>query len=256
MIKAVAVSMGLAGRNLLLVRRVPSVFIPSLIMPLFILVATAGAFHGIGALPQFAGASYLAFTIPMAALMGAGFAGINSGMTLARDLEGGFFDRLKSSPAPRVALIMGPLIAALARSVFTTTIVFVAGMIGGVWLPGLAPTLVIYGFGLLFAAATSCWAIGVALRARTVQAAPLMQLVVFLSVFMSVAYVPVDALHGWLGYVARYNPVTYILTASRSAELTGTLIWSDLWPGLVASAALLVVLGLWALLPLTRLDDR
>jgi ABC-type multidrug transport system permease subunit len=116
--------------------------------------------------------------------------------------------------------------------------------------------LVIYGFCLLFAAATSCWAIGVALRARTVQAAPIMQLVVFLSVFMSVAYVPVDALHGWLGQVAHYNPVTYILTASRSAELTGTIIWSQTWPGLVASAGLLLVLGAWALLPLTRLNDR
>lgn len=83
-----------------------------------------------------------------------------------------------------------------------------------------------------------------------------MQLVVFLSVFMSVAYVPVDALHGWLGQVAHYNPVTYILTASRSAELTGTIIWSQTWPGLVASAGLLLVLGAWALLPLTRLNDR
>lgn len=254
--KTLAVSMGLAGRNLLLVRRVPSVFIPSLVMPLFILIATAGAFHGIGALPQFAGASYLAFTIPMAATMGAGFAGINSGMTLARDLEGGFFDRLQSSPAPRVALIMGPLFAALVRSVFTTTIVFIAGMVGGVWLPGLASTLLIYAFCMIFAAATSCWAIGVALRARTVQAAPIMQLVVFLSVFMSVAYVPIDALHGWLGHVARWNPVTYLLTASRSAELTGTIIWSETWPGLVAGAGLLVVLGIWALLPLTRLEDR
>ena len=40
---AVAVSRGLAWRSLILVRRMPSVFLPSLVMPLFILVATAGA---------------------------------------------------------------------------------------------------------------------------------------------------------------------------------------------------------------------
>jgi len=256
MMKGLAVSLGLAGRNLLLVRRVPSVFIPSLIMPLFILIATSGAFHGIGALPQFAGASYLAFTIPMAATMGAGFAGINSGMTVARDLEGGFFDRLQSSPAPRVALIIGPMLAALVRSIFTTTIVFIAGMIGGVWLPGLLPLLLIYGFALLFGASASCWAIGVALRARTIQAAPIMQLVVFLSVFMSVAYVPLSALHGWLGNVATFNPVTYILTASRSAELTGSIIWSETWPGLVAGFGLLILLGIFALAPLRHLENR
>lgn len=254
--RTLSVSLGLAGRNLLLVRRVPSVFIPSLVMPLFILIATAGAFHGIGALPQFAGESYLAFTIPMAATMGAGFAGINSGMTLARDLEGGFFDRLQSSPAPRMALILGPMLAALARSVLTTTVVLLAGMVGGVMPPGFAATLVVYGFALLFGAAASFWAIGVALRARTIQAAPIMQLVVFLSVFMSVAYVPLSALHGWLSVMARYNPVTYILDAARSAELTGTVVWSETWPGIVAAVALLVVLGVFALVPLRHLENR
>ena len=101
MTRGVAVSLGLCGRSLILVRRMPSVFIPSLVMPLFILIATSGAFRGIAAL--FGGVSYLAFTIPLALTMGGGFAGINSGMTLARDLEGGFFARLQSSPAPRVA---------------------------------------------------------------------------------------------------------------------------------------------------------
>jgi ABC-2 type transport system permease protein len=254
--RVLSVTLGLAGRNLLLVRRVPSVFIPSLVMPLFILIATAGAFHGIGALPEIAGYSYLAFTIPMAATMGAGFAGINSGMTLARDLEGGFFDRLQSSPAPRVALILGPMVAAQARSLVTTTVVLIAGTIGGVIPPGVLPTLLIYGFALLFGAAASFWAIGVALRARTVQAAPVMQLAVFLSVFMSVAYVPQSAMHGWLAAVARFNPVTYILNAARSAQLTGTVSWSATWPGLVATAALLLVLGAFALWPLRHLERR
>jgi ABC-2 type transport system permease protein len=255
-VRLISVSLGLAGRNLLLVRRVPSVFIPSLVMPLFILIATAGAFHGIGALPQFAGESYLAFTIPMAAVMGAGFAGINSGMTLARDLEGGFFDRLQSSPAPRLALVLGPMLAAQARSLVTTVVVLLAGMVGGVMPPGIAPTLVIFAFALLFAAAASFWAIGVALRTRTIQAAPIMQLAVFLSVFMSVAYVPQDALTGWLATIARYNPVTYILDAARSAELTGTVIWSETWPGLVAAAALVILLGAFAMVPLRGLGSR
>ena len=254
--RVISVSLGLAGRNLLLVRRVPSVFIPSLVMPLFILIATAGAFHGIGALPQFAGESYLAFTIPMAAVMGAGFAGINSGMTLARDLEGGFFDRLQSSPAPRLALVLGPMLAAQARSLLTTLVVLIAGMVGGVMPPGIAPTLVIFAFALLFAAAASFWAIGVALRTRSIQAAPIMQLAVFLSVFMSVAYVPQDALTGWLATIARYNPVTYILDAARSAELTGTVIWSETWPGVIAAGALVVLLGAFALVPLRGLGSR
>jgi len=249
------VSVGLAWRSLILVRRMPSVFLPSLIMPLFILIATAGAFRGISLLPQFEGASYLRFTIPLATVMGAGFAGINAGMTMARDIEGGFVDRLVVSPAPRVTLIVGPLIAAGLRSLFTTTAVLLAGLIGGIPPPGLAGTAVIYLLAVGFSCATACWAMGVALRARTIQAAPLMQVVVFLSVFTSVAYAPREVLTGWLRDVSDLNPVTYIMEASRAAEL-GTLGWSELWPGLVAVAGLIALLGTWALRGLASLGRR
>ena len=250
-----AVSRGLAWRSLILVRRMPSVFLPSLIMPLFILIATAGAFRGISQLPAFEGASYLAFTIPLATVMGAGFAGINAGMTLARDIEGGFVDRLVASPAPRIALVLGPLMAAGARSLFTTTVVLTAGLIGGVGLPGVVETLAIYLLAIGFSAATACWAMGVAFRARTIQAAPIMQVVVFLAVFTSVAYAPRDTLTGWLHHVADLNPVTYLLEASRAAELS-TLGWSELWPGIVAVLGMVAVLGAWALAGLATLGKR
>ncbi len=249
---AVRASLGLAGRNLLLVRRVPSVFIPSLVMPLFILIATSGAFRGISALPSFEGADYLAFTLPMAATMGAGFAGVNSGMTLARDLEGGFFDRLQASPAPRVALLAGPLLAAVARSVFTTTVVYIAAMIGGVSLPGLVDTIVVYALAAVFGCAAALWAIGVALRARSVQASPLMQVVVFMSVFTSVAYTPREVLHGWLARVADLNPVTYVLEASRGAQLDGVSA-TQIGRAALATALLVAVTGLFAMRGVRRL---
>lgn len=243
-------SAGIGLRHLLLVRRIPSVFIPSLVMPLFILVATAGAFRGISALPDFQGVSYLAFTLPMAATMGGGFAGVNSGLTLARDLDGGFFDRLQACPIPRVALVAGPLLAALARSLFTTTVVYLAATLGGVGFPGL-DTITVYVLAAAFAGLASLWAIGIALRARSVQAAPLMQVVVFMAVFTSVAYTPRSALHGWLARVADVNPVTYILEASRDAQLFGTS-WDKLGPALLAIGVLTVLVGAFALSGLRR----
>jgi ABC-2 type transport system permease protein len=233
----------------------PSVFLPALVMPLFILVATAGAFRGIALLPQFEGVSYLAFTIPLATVMGGGFAGVNAGMTLARDIEGGFVDRLVASPAPRITLLAGPLAAAGLRSLFTTTVVLLAGLIGGAGLPGPAETGVVYLLAMSFAAATACWSMGVALRARTIQAAPLMQVVIFLSVFTSVAYAPREVLTGWLRAVADVNPVTHVLEASRAAQLEA-LTWAALWPGLAAVAGLLAALGVWALSGLATLGRR
>jgi ABC-2 type transport system permease protein len=247
------VSFALAGRALLLVRRTPSIFIPSLVIPLFILISTAGAFRGVENLPQLQGSSYLAFTVPMAAVLGAGFAGTTSGLGLARDLQNGFFSRLQTSPAPRISLTTAPLIAAMARSLLTTTIVLVAGFIGGVDFAGVVDTAVLYLLPLLFSAVAALWATGVALRLRTIQAAPIMQIAVFLSVFLSVAYTPREAQTGWLATVADYNPMTYVLEAARGAEFEG-VSWETLGPGLAALAGMLVVLGVWALTGLQRLN--
>jgi ABC-type multidrug transport system permease subunit len=241
----------LAWRAIILVRRMPSVFLPSLVMPLFILIATSGAFHGFGALP-IGTTSYLAFTIPFATLMGAGFAGVNAGLTLARDIEGGFVDRLIASPAPRIALLAGPLLAAAMRSVFTTTVVLAAGLIGGVGLPGVTGTAVVYLLAALWGVATACWSMGVALRARTVQAAPLMQLVVFVAIFTSVAYAPRELQQGWLRTIADWNPVTRILEASRATELGGAA-WAEVLPGLWASGLVIALTGAFALHGLYRL---
>jgi ABC-2 type transport system permease protein len=251
--RTVSVSGMLAWRALILVRRMPAVFIPSLIMPLFILVATSGAFHGISAAP-IGTSSYLAFTLPFATIMGAGFAGINAGMTLARDIEGGFVDRLIASPAPRISLVAGPFTAAAMRSIFTTTIVLVAGGVGGLTPPGVVGTIVIYFLAAGFAMATACWSMGVALRARTVQSAPMMQLVVFIMVFTSVAYAPRDLQTGWLRTVSDWNPVTRILEASRGAEFE-SLAWAAFWPALVSLGVLMGIFGAFALHGLARLGN-
>ena len=245
-------SFWLAMRSLLLVRRLPSVFIPAMVMPLFILIATAGAFVGISRLPIFGDASYLRFTVPMAATMGAGFAGINAGMSLARDIEGGFFSRLHVTPIPRTALVAGPLLAAVIRSVFTTTVVFTAAALGSIGIPGIRNTLLIYLLSASFSVIAAGWSMGVALRARSMQAAPLMQIAIFLSVFLSVAYTPREAMKGWLRHFADWNPVTRILEASRAAEF-GRLDWPIVWHGLLAAGGLIAVTWAFAARGLIRI---
>jgi ABC-2 type transport system permease protein len=93
---------------------------------------------------------------------------------------------------------------------------------------------------------------GVALRTGTVQATPLMQVAVFVSIFFSVAYAPREAQEGWLRTISDLNPVTYLLEASRDAELTGVSL-SSLGPAVLAAAGLIAALGAFAMLGLRRL---
>ena len=63
---------------------------------------------------------------------------------------------------------------------------------GGVDLFGL------YGLAVLVNVAALLWAAGVAMRLRTIQAGPLMQMPVFLILFLAPVYVPLGLLTGWI----------------------------------------------------------
>ena len=74
-------------------------------------------------------------------------------------------------------------------------------------LIGLAPIVNVAVF--LFAA-------GMMTRMRTLQAAPAMQLPVFLILLTAPVYVPRDLLQGWIETASKFNPVTAIIEAGRS----------------------------------------
>src|SRR5207244_12425695 len=80
---------------------------------------------------------------------------------------------------------------------------------GGVDLVGL------YTLGLLLNLAALLWACGVAMRARSLQAGPIMQIPVFTALFFAPVYVPLDLLRGWIHGVAVANPPTRLLEAGR-----------------------------------------
>src|SRR6185295_12686253 len=73
----------------------------------------------------------------------------------------------------------------------------------------------LYTLGLLVNAAALLWACGIAMRVRSLQAGPVMQMPVFLILFLAPVYVPLALLEGWLHTVARYNPLTRLLETGR-----------------------------------------
>ena len=95
------------------------------------------------------------------------------------------------------------------------------------------------------AAVGGAWSIGLALRFKTFQIAPLMQAGVFLSIFTSTAQMPLDLMTGWIHAVARVNPVTNILALARQGFL-GDVTWAGTWPGLVSLGGSIAVLMAFA----------
>ena len=171
-------------------------------------------------------------------MQGAGFAGGATGANLARDIEQGWFDRLLTSPAPRVLLLAGPVLGAMTRALLPTTIVLSTGLVLGAGLPGGLPGLLaLYLAAVWLCMVMSLWGSALALRARSQQVGPLIQNGVFLAVFLSTAYTPQGLLDGWLGEFAKYNPVSYVLQMARQATVSGIEpSWAHTWPGLRRAA--------------------
>jgi ABC-2 type transport system permease protein len=231
-----AVATGIAGRSLKLIPRVPSTFIPSVVMPIFLTIAFSGPFANLVRLPGFPADKIIDWIIPMTMIQGGMFAGITTGMGVARDFENGFYDRFLMSPASRMSLLFGPLLAAMLRALIPFVI-----LLGIAWVSGANFHGGLIGIAVLALAVVGCsvaagaWAMGLALRFKTFQIAPLMQAGVFLSVFTSTAQMPLDLLTGWVHQVARVNPMTNVLALARQGFL-GDVTWSGTWPGIVALA--------------------
>lgn len=238
------VTWSIAARSLKLIPRLPSTFIPSLIMPVFLTIAFTGAFSGLVLLPRFPADEIINWFLPMTIVQGAAFAGVTTGMGVARDLENGFYDRLLSSPASRAALMAGPLVASVLRGLLPFGLLLAAAPFVGADFPGGLlgiGTLAVACLGIALVAGG--WALGLALRFKTMQAAPLMQTGIFLVLFLSTAQMPIELLTGWLHNVARFNPMTNVFELARQGFL-GTVTWTHTWPGLVSllgMAALLLV---------------
>jgi ABC-2 type transport system permease protein len=188
---------------------------------------------------------YTAFQFVFVLLQSAVFGGVFTGFGIARDFESGFARRLLLAAPNRRGIILGYAAAALARWGVTAVILTAVALLAGMQVGGDGVDLFgLYGLAVLLNLTAIMWAAGVAMRFRTMQAGPLMQMPAFLVLFFAPVYVPLALLDGWIHAVATVNPVTRVLEAGRGL-LAGT-------PTEVATAfavvlGLMVAFSLWAL---------
>lgn len=248
-----SVALAVGWRNLHNYFSSPAIFLPGLLFPLFFFTAFAGGLSAVGEVPGFAFPSdYTAFQFVFVLCQSAAFGGVFNAFSIARDFETKFSRRLFLAAPSRVAVVAGYGLAAFGRWVFTaavlTAVAFAAQMEvggGGIDLFGL------YALAALVNVAATLFAAGVALRARTIQAGPAMQIPVFLLLFFAPVYVPLDLLSGWLEDVASVNPITYVLEAGRGL-IGGDPAHLGLAFGL--AAALVGGFVLWALRGLRKAE--
>jgi ABC-2 type transport system permease protein len=240
------VASGVAWRTLKVIATTPSLLLPSLIFPLFFFTAFAGGLSQVAQVPGFDyEPGYTTFQFAFVLLQSAAFGGVFTGFGIARDFERGIGRRLLLAAPNRTGIVLGYALAAAGRWGFTAIVLTVVALVAGMEVFGGALDVVgLYTLALLVNVAGVLWAAGVALRFRTMQAGPVMQMPVFLILFFAPVYVPLDLLTGWIETVATINPITYVLEAVRSM-LAGDEVYVAAAFGI--ALCLVALLSTWAL---------
>jgi ABC-type multidrug transport system permease subunit len=213
----ISAALAVAWRNLHTFFKTPSIILPGLLFPLFFFTAFAGGLSAVSNVPGFDYPDgYTTFQYVFVLVQSAAFGGVFTGFSIARDFESKFARRLLIAARRRSGIIAGYALAAFVRWVFTASVVTVIAVIAGIEVSGSPGELfAVVLLALLLNVTALLWSAGIAMRFRTVQAGPLMQMPVFLALFLAPVYVPLSLLTGWIHAVARFNPATYFLEAGR-----------------------------------------
>ncbi|EIV91530.1 ABC transporter permease [Frankia sp. QA3] len=242
-------------RNLLHIRRYPSLSImlvaqPILFLVLFVYVfgGTLGA--GLPGLPGEAGGSdrgdYLVFLTPGILFMTVASVALGTAISTATDMTTGIIARFRTMDIARVSVLTGHVLGAVIRTGFAVTIVtgfaFLLGFRSDAgplrWL-GAIGLLVLIAFSLTWLT------VGLGLAADSVETASNTPLFLVILPILSSGFVPTDAMPAGLRQFAQHQPVTPMIDSLR-ALVTGAPTGSDLWLA-IGWCALIALLGyLWS----------
>ncbi|HVZ37969.1 MAG TPA: ABC transporter permease [Candidatus Kapabacteria bacterium] len=204
-------------------RPVPLTF--SFVQPLFWMLIFGFLFHRFTLGPAYAGYSYLDFLLPGVCSMTVLFGASQAGITLVRDLQTGFLQRMVRASAHPHWILAGTLGAEVVRLGAQACIVALLGVALGarpVFDPAaLLPAAVALALFALGYASLSCW---IALKTKAQESmATFVHVVNMPLLFTSTALVPSRQMPAWLEWIARWNPLTTVADSLRDVLLLGRM---------------------------------
>ena len=224
----------------------PAVLVPSFAFPLFFFAAFAGGLSRVTDAPGFDyPAGYTTFQFVFVVLQASAFIGAFTGFGIAVDFETGFGRRLLLAAPNRLGIIAGYALGAAFRTIAIIAVLQIVALVAGMQVEGGLPGLGgLYLLALLVSLGSTLFAAGVALRARTIQSAPAMQMPIFILLFLAPVYVPRELLAGWLETAAGVNPFTPILEGGRDL-VAGLGVTAG--PAFGSAVAIVAVMAAWAI---------
>lgn len=210
-------TIGVARRTVLHNVRNPQVFVLGMVQGAMFLLIFRYVFGGAITTN---GVRYVDFLVPGFVGTGVLFAGMTASIGAAEDLHEGLFDRLRSLPVPRVAIVGGRVVADTILAMIGLTVTTLVGFAMGFRTSAPLSSLLLAVALCVFAAFAFTWMfVLLGIMAGNPQAAQGMGLLVFPFTFVSSAFVPVESMPGWMQSFAQNQPLTQIVNATRAYSL-------------------------------------
>ena len=209
----------LTKRRIARIRNEPETLADVTFMPVIFILMFAYVFGGAIGLP--AGGSYHEYLI--GGMLGMGLAQTAPGVAVAlvTDMSTGLMDRFRSLPMSRWAVLLAQSIAELLTQMISAVIIVIVGLaIGWRVHTGPAEVAAAFALALLFGYAFTWAGVWLGMVLRSPESAQQLGFILFLPLtFISSAFVPTQAMPGWLQPIANWNPMSALAAACR--ELFG-----------------------------------
>ncbi|MFC8583094.1 ABC transporter permease [Streptomyces sp. NPDC057217] len=247
---AVRDSSTMLRRNLLHVRRYPSLTLNLLLTPVMLLLLFVYVFGDAMSAGLAGGGgrdAYIAYVVPGILLMTIGSTVVGAAVSVAMDKNEGIIARFRTMAIHRGSVLVGHVVGSVMQSLASVLLVGAVGLAIGFrstdatvleWLAAL-------GLIALFALALTWIAVGMGMASPNAEGASNSATPLILLPLISSAFVPLDSMPGWFRPIAEYQPFTPAIETLRGL-LLGTEIGHNGWLAVAWSLALTVLGYRWS----------
>lgn len=197
----------LAGRLIKHNLRSLDTIIIVVLMPIALLLLMVYIFGGAIQIDGISHAQYVNYVLPGILLMTVATGSAYTALRINMDKTSGMFDRFKTLPISKSAVLNGQAVASVVFMMTSTLIVLAVGFIVGFRSDA--------SLGIGFAIAVTWLSVPFALAANSIDGASAFSYLVLLLLFISSAFVPVTGMPKFVRIFAENQPMTHVIQALR-----------------------------------------
>ena len=205
--------------------------LPALIMCVFVIIF-GGAAERDG--------HYIQYVVPAILVLCAGFGSAITAVTVAKDMREGIIDRFRTMPIFGGSVLVGHVVASVARNLVASAIVIGVALLLGYRPEADLAHWIFAAIYLVFAITAFTWVCCAAGLLLSEEAAQSVNFVFLFLPYLSSGFVPIDTMPGWLHGFATTEPFTPIIETMR-AFVNNTSPGTNGWLALAWLGGVLVV---------------